>query len=774
MNKRVRTKREEGQSLIIVGALLIVLVALVGLVVDAGNAYAQRRIVQNATDAAAIAGAQMLGHQDDYKTGGPFLLNYQVIEAVWDYAERNGVSPDEVDIFYTDINGNVLANAEFDLGWQAVINDQTFGGVKPEGIRVEANRPFDTYLVRVIGRNEMTASAKAQGILACGACSATGLFPIAVDVGTFADNGGLPAIGQEYRIWGDKTGPGSFGYLSWNFDPGHTSEQTLVANMADTSRSGYWSVGDNIPCGPGVQNSSSVKTELKYRIDNRIDLNPPRHREVILPIFDYTTGQGANLTYHVVGFARFELKCYHFANNSNGWYGSCTFDQGDTSKWISGVFKSWVESGGESGCTNYGVCTAKLRPPLEEKRILMGSVVPWRVFVQKDAVPGPPQPVDLVHVLDISGSMCYHWNGTPHRNVPCTDGERIQVAKDVLTAFNNALENADWDPNDQIQVGLATFPKMQSTSTYNTQCYNDIRAMGGPCNSTPDSDCGKSTSTLFFAKKNKNLTTNIASVNSAINALQAIGGTSIPLGLQYGGEMIVDPQYHNPNNLQVLILTTDGMANIKINGYWSGYIGLYTRPYWIVQSGCNNDVYNAAIEQADLIKQQGVIIFTIGIHETIDTDLMTAIASPDTDPTKPHFFQARTADDFQAIYESIVQRLPGLGNEECIANENATQGNLAVVRLYDSGGNLVATTTADSSGGYLFDLTALNLGPGTYELRAVWLDHSFEPPVEYDVMTWALGGPPAAEPITVEIPQGTGTTLKDLYLRTDQQFTCGN
>ncbi len=772
MNEQKGTRREEGQSLIIVGALLIVLIALVGLVVDAGNAYAQRRIVQNATEAAALAGAQMLGHQEDYRWGGDFLRNYQVIEAVWDYAERNGASAEDVDIFYTDINGNVLANAEFDLGWQTIINADTFNGVKPEGIRVEANRSFDTYLVRVIGRNEMTASGTAYGVLACGACSASGLFPIAVHVGTFADNGGFPVIGQEYRIWGDKTGPGSFGYLSWNFDPGHTSEQTLVANMADTSRSGYWKVGDNIPCGPGVQNSNSVKTELEYRIDNRIDLNPPRYRDVILPVFDYTSGQGANLTYHIVGFARFELQCYHFANNSQGQYGSCTFDQGDTSKWISGIFKSWVEPSGESGCTNYGVCTAKLRPPLEEKRVLMGNVVPWRVFVVENAVPGPPQPVDVVHVLDISGSMCAHWDGSAHKSPPCTNGERIQIAKGVLTAFNDALENADWDPNDAIQVGLATFPKIQNASTYNTQCYNDIRALGGPCTSDPSSDCGKSNNLLYFANKNKNLTTNIASVNTVINGLQANGGTPIPLGLQYGREMLIDPNYHNPNNLPILILTTDGMPNVKINGYWSGYSGNYTRPYWVVLSGCNNDVYDTAIEQANLAKQQGVIIFAIGIHQTIDTELMTAIASPDTDPSKPHFFQADSPDDFEEIFESIEQRLPGLGNEECIANENATQGNAAVVRLYDSGGNLVATTTADSSGGYIFDLTNLNLGPGTYELRASWVDYSFDPPVEYDVMTWALGGPPAEEPITVVVPEGTGTTLKDLYLRTDQQFTC--
>ncbi len=164
MRKKGQSVRsEEGQSLIIVGALLIVLVLMIGLVVDAGNAYAQRRIVQNAADAAALAGAQMLVHQEDYLTGGTYLRNWQVIAAAEEFAQRNGVDPAELAIYYTDINGNVLANAKFDLGRQDIITEDTFGGTRAEGLQVDADRPFPTYLVRLLGRNNMTASGKAHG-----------------------------------------------------------------------------------------------------------------------------------------------------------------------------------------------------------------------------------------------------------------------------------------------------------------------------------------------------------------------------------------------------------------------------------------------------------------------------------------------------------------------------------------------------------------------------------------------------------------------------------
>ncbi|HFD39774.1 MAG TPA: VWA domain-containing protein [Anaerolineae bacterium] len=765
-------QHEEGQSLIIVGALLIVLVALIGLVVDAGNAYAQRRIVQNAADAAALAGSQMLVRQEDYLTGGNFLRNWQVIQAVEEYAERNGVDPDNLSIYYTDIDGNILADARFDLGRQDIINEDTFGGTRAEGIRVDADLPFPTYLVRVIGRNEMTASASSNGILACGACTAgggdEGLFPIAVYVGLFDASDGRPVLGQRYRIFEKDEhfpGTGSFGWLSWDGDP---SNPTLIANMTDTSRSGQWSVGDMVPTSVGLMVSRGVRDALKNRIDNRVDLNPSQPATVTLPIFDYTEGNGQNKKYHIIGFGRFRLECYH-ASRSQYYGPSCNFDRRDNEKWIAGTFVKWVDPTGEAGCTNFGICSAKLRPPLEVKRTLVGNVIPWQVRPAADQIcEGGDQPVDLVHIIDISGSMCYEWDGTYDQSPPCTgradygSPNRIYAAKQIITDFN---EGMNWHPDNQ--VGLATYPSIESSSSYRTVCY---QALGSNCNSSSNSDCYHTGYKRYLANKDVPLTSDLAYVNSVIDNLRATGATPLPVGLQYGRELVSDPDYHKPGNTKVIILTTDGMPNVPLDGKWTGYRGRYTRPYWIVESGCNDSVYQQAIEQANLAKQDGTIIFTIGIHTSIDEDLMRAIASPDTDPTKPHFFLAESDMDFGQIYDQIMDRLPTICSEECVANENATVGAGATVRLYDDNGNLVATTTADASGGFIFT----DLEPGTYELRASWTDPQYG--LLYDVLTWVLGGPPLAsgEKITVEIPQGTGSTHKDVYLRTSEQIDCNN
>jgi hypothetical protein len=498
-------------------------------------------------------------------------------------------------------------------------------------------------------------------------------------------------------------------------------------------------------------NSNGVLTELQYRIDGTL-----RNREVTLPIFDYTEGQGEGLKYHVVGFGRFRLDCYHFSPNQT--YGTCTFDEDDNSKWVQGTFMDWVEPTGESGCTNFGVCTAKLRPPLEIKRSLVGNVLAWQVRVaQEQSCKGG---VDLVHVIDISGSMCHHWDGSTHLEPPCTNGDRIQTAKDVLTAFN---EGMGWSADNQI--GLATYPTTQPTSSYNTDCGI---ALGSKCKEGTAADCGSQSNWLSFAEKNVALTGDFAFVNQTIDNLTANGTTSMASALQYGREMVIDPLRQNPNNLKVIMLTTDGMPNVPLDGHWSGYIGTYTRPPLIIKSGCNDNVYRAVIQQANLAKEAGIIIFTIGIHETIDVDLMRAIASPDTDPSKPHFFQATTGVDFGAIYQQIQDRLPGLCTDECIANENAAQSSSATVQLYDESGNLVAETTADFTGGFVFP----DLEPGIYELRATWVDPATG--LLYDVLSWVLGGDALSpgEKITVEVPEGIGTTHKDVYLRASQQIDC--
>lgn len=82
-------KSEEGQSLVIVAILLVVLVGLLGLVLDSAILFPQKGRLQAAADAGALAGAAML------RAGGSPLA---VEEAAQNFARRNGASSCEVTI----------------------------------------------------------------------------------------------------------------------------------------------------------------------------------------------------------------------------------------------------------------------------------------------------------------------------------------------------------------------------------------------------------------------------------------------------------------------------------------------------------------------------------------------------------------------------------------------------------------------------------------------------------------------------------------------------
>lgn len=91
---------ESGQNLIIVALMMVVLIGFLGLVIDVGYALAQRRLAQNAADAAAHAGARALHFDED------------VVAAGLQYSTSNGFDPNDADTTVT-INNPPNASSTF-------------------------------------------------------------------------------------------------------------------------------------------------------------------------------------------------------------------------------------------------------------------------------------------------------------------------------------------------------------------------------------------------------------------------------------------------------------------------------------------------------------------------------------------------------------------------------------------------------------------------------------------------------------------------------------
>ena len=191
---KTRQHHERGQVLVIVAVGLVVIMAMVGLVIDGGYAWGQQRKTQNGADAMALAAAtvlaQNLGGTSPAKTDG------DVGCAVESAATANGTAHPTA--YYTDITGTFL-NPLVKVGPCA----PGAGGLVPSaaaGARATGDRTFKTFLMSVIGFDQLTASAKATavtGLLAsvCPADAGCGILPV-----TFPTTA-VTCDGQNKQIW---------------------------------------------------------------------------------------------------------------------------------------------------------------------------------------------------------------------------------------------------------------------------------------------------------------------------------------------------------------------------------------------------------------------------------------------------------------------------------------------------------------------------------------------------------------------------------------------
>ncbi|MGD8753627.1 MAG: Tad domain-containing protein [Anaerolineales bacterium] len=141
--KNKNQKFEQGQTLVLVTVMLLGMIAILALVLDGGNVYAQRRQAQSAADAGALAAtrAYCLEDNEEQKLAA-------AISAAEDYVTRN--QADRLDTYVSGENE----------------------------VTVSTSITFDTYFLSVLGRPDFTVEA-----IAAAKCSNPGaginILPIA-------------------------------------------------------------------------------------------------------------------------------------------------------------------------------------------------------------------------------------------------------------------------------------------------------------------------------------------------------------------------------------------------------------------------------------------------------------------------------------------------------------------------------------------------------------------------------------------------------------------
>jgi len=361
-----RRGHERGQVLIIVAMSLVALVAMVGVVVDGGFAWGKQRDTQNAADAAAEAGAVVMAE----RLAGVVKTDLDVDTAVQLAGSENAIDPP--DAFYTDISGNLLDDTGAVVASRADAAQVGDGLIPLNAAGVEAigSQSFPTFLVRVIGFDQLTVTAPATAVAGyvTGVCSAEvgcDVLPVTVPVTVLGCDGNndaapvAPAIEWVPTITPItvplcKAGPGNVGWLDWTPTEGGVSEleDSILVSDNDSMTIPNWFY----ITATGNLNSSAIEDAVNQGWGGEV---------VLIPQFDGTCdaaptgpglnncplpnvgGNGSNQYYHLPQFAAFQL-CGGTPNWCDGSGGGLPYAKG---AYISGTDKDICDTGnGGTSC----------------------------------------------------------------------------------------------------------------------------------------------------------------------------------------------------------------------------------------------------------------------------------------------------------------------------------------------------------------------------------------------------------------------------------------
>lgn len=362
-----RTASESGQAIVVMVGAILLAIAMVATIVDGGNVLAQQRVAQNGADAAAEAGAVMLGQRlaGAAEPSGGWDLN--IATRITQTAAANNITIDAA--YYTDICGIPLESD----GTGAINDDRTEdlvvalqvgnnshvlpGGTStaPDcpnrlvgpvaGVLVIARKDVAAYVAGAIGIRSFTVTTRATAVTGYlqGYCDSSegnycALLPVAFPVNIMRCDGsnkpidlGTPwTFNVVYKIPLCSNSPGNVGYLDWTPPAGGIGEVVCSILTADNPAINLpsWqyvaatgnSNGGGGSCGVSVEDALRTH-EGKVVLAPQFDLtcNPSHSTDpdstlpaiVTAPNYGCPAGDlggnGANQWYRMPSFAFLEL-----------------------------------------------------------------------------------------------------------------------------------------------------------------------------------------------------------------------------------------------------------------------------------------------------------------------------------------------------------------------------------------------------------------------------------------------------------------------------------
>lgn len=727
MKSRLYRTKVKGQSLPLIGLMIVILVAMVGLAVDVGNTYAEQRNTERAASAAALAGMNtLIAGGSDYNVKMAIIgsLKSNKIDA----ASILDAQPGQriMTANYYDETGNTLRSCP-NVGSNCPASELA----KVRYIRVDIKGEQPTYFARVVGQNEFPVGADAWA--ARGVC--TTIYPIGVRAseltatgfknpdsgsnGKFTAGNYVNKTAKTLTLYKPTSLPnGNFAWLRWTSSSDAAAMLSGFGNITEGYREANWPADykEKAPTGypilPGqistgdwvLGNSVSNTTAVRNALDAKKFVAGKDVQVLTLPIWEASAGSDANATYRVARLGAFALLNYD----------------------LSAQTMRLAYLGDAPECST-------LREPANppQHQTIVGQVQYQPRYTDR-ALNGVPVQYEIV--LDVSGSMSWNYEGKAHKNgtgsvIQCagtsncsasdywktTSERRIYIARQAINAFIDQMKEED-------VIRLVTYSGQLSKP------YSESRAINELTKVYPSDKWG----TARTAAEKQALKTMFQTAGDNGGAYRTSGGTPSVVGLARAVQLFQQAPTTAPSGKaykRVTIFLTDGVANIKRNGELQSY-----------KSGCNSETpscnmggpdmpIDQAVAEANNLKSYSTI-YVIAMAGVAKTGLPDIASAPDA----PFFSASSKPSDLQQIFESIAEDVElgncvpagGTGFVQTISEEEAAPDPaypiVGYMQLKSANGALIASSPiqVNSSTGlmvYSFD----NVGAGDYLLSG-WVN----------------------------------------------------
>jgi hypothetical protein len=270
---------ERGVAGVLVALMMLVLIGAGAMAVDVGQIYAERAQLQNGADAAALAVAKKCHESGCTQTAADTMAQ--------DLANANA----------NDGGSRVLTPVDLSVANQVTVRTSTAQGKDGPGF---LSKMFASAL------NAPPATVGAYAVANAAPPSGGGGFPLAFsnkcwDLAGGAASGILQKIswkpGTTCTNPSGHTVPGGWGWLA----------------DADNDCYAVTTVGNVAATDPGSDKPAQCYDVLNGWITT---LEGGGKVDVPFPVFDTTVGTGGGATFHIIGYATFEIHGWKFGNNS--------------------------------------------------------------------------------------------------------------------------------------------------------------------------------------------------------------------------------------------------------------------------------------------------------------------------------------------------------------------------------------------------------------------------------------------------------------------------